>query len=107
MVGKNGGHHPTTDVRRGELGRDDGGQGVVTTDSDAHYEPPNDEDTDDVDRMTGAGESLTEGSHDDEHELDTVYVGGDLARAKQEGGGGGYAHIRLRPTTSASQPKRS
>ena len=76
LVGEHRGHHATTDVRRGELGRDDGGQGVVTTDSDAHYEPPYDEDTDDVDRVSLTGDRLTEGCDDDEHELDTIFLEG-------------------------------
>ena len=108
LVSEHGGHHTTTNVRRRELGRDDGGKGVVTTDAHAHDKAPYNEDTDDVDRMTGTRESLTEGSDDDQHELDAVCMwtprlacrcGGRLEIR--------YAHMRLRPTTSASQPKRS
>ena len=61
-------------MRRRELGGYHRREGIVTTDSHAHNESPNDEDTDDVDRMTGTRKGLTEGSDDDEHKLDTVWV---------------------------------
>ena len=72
LVREHRGHHATTDVGRRELGGYDGREGVVTTNSDAHNESPDDEDTDDVDRMARARKGLAEGSDDDEHELDTV-----------------------------------
>lgn len=63
-------------MRGGELGGDDGGQRVVTTDTHAHDEPPYDEDTDDVDSVSLTRDRLTEGCDDDEHELDTIFLEG-------------------------------
>lgn len=60
---------------RGELGRYNGREGVVTADADTHDEPPNNEDADDTDCMTLTGKSLTESRNDDEHELDAVCIG--------------------------------
>lgn len=91
LVGKYGSHHATTDVRRGEFGSKDGGKRIITTDTDAHLkrenrkateakypestynESPHDEDTDNVDGVSGTGKSLTKGGDNDNNKLNTVY----------------------------------
>ena len=74
LVCKHSGHETTTEMGGSELGRDDGRKRIVTADSDAHDESPDDEDANDADGVTLTGKCLTEGGHDDEHELDTVFA---------------------------------
>lgn len=73
LEGKDGGHETAADGGGGELGGDDGGEGIVATDSYTHNEAPDDEDAKDIDTMCITSESLTKGSDDDDHKLDAIY----------------------------------
>jgi len=67
-------HHATTDASRSKFGRDDSREWVITTDTDAHDEPPDDENTDDVNGRSVTRKGLSKGSNDDDHEFDTVHL---------------------------------
>ena len=65
LHGKDGIHHAATVADAGELGGDDCGQRIVTTDADAHDEAPDEENTNERDGGTMAGDGLSKGAEDD------------------------------------------
>ena len=73
LHGEDGAHHGATPLGGGELGGDDGGERVVTADTDAHEHTPEDDDADDGDGGRVGGERLGEGGEDDEEEFDPVH----------------------------------
>jgi hypothetical protein len=74
-----------------------------------HEETPDDENTDDVDGRSLTREGLAEGGNDDDHKFDAVcYNGSSMSKNGWERSWScEHLHIRLRPTISANQPKRS
>lgn len=73
LESKDGGHETAADGSGGELGGDDSGEWIVAADSYTHDEAPDNEDAKDIDTMCVTSESLTEGSDDDDHQLDAIY----------------------------------
>lgn len=105
---KNGSHETTSGLRSGELGRDDSTQRVITTDTKAHEKPPADEGTDDTNSWALTADCLTERADDDNDKLDAICEMVIRRRAqKSDVPRASDLHMRLRPTMSASQPKRS
>ena len=72
LRGEHGRHKTTTRPCRGKFGRDDRAERVISTDTDAHDETPNNENTNNVDRRALARQSLSECSDDDDHELNAI-----------------------------------
>lgn len=64
--------HTTTDAGGCELGGDNGGQRVVTANTDTENETPNDESTKNANSRASSTKSLGECGEDDEDKLDTV-----------------------------------
>lgn len=62
-----------TCLRHNLLGSDDTGERVVTTDTDTHEHTPEDEQTNNGDSLGRGRERLSEGSEDDDHELETIH----------------------------------
>lgn len=71
---KDSGHHGTATVGGGELGGDDGRKGVVTTDTDTDNDTPDNQSSRERENITVSRESLTEGSNNNNHQLDTVHA---------------------------------
>jgi hypothetical protein len=74
LHGKDGTHHGTTPLGGSELGGDDGGERVVTTDTDAHEYTPEDDQTDDGSSRAGTDKRLCESRNDDEDQLKTIHL---------------------------------
>ena len=74
LHGEDRAHHGASPLGCGELGGDDGGQRVVTTDADAHEDTPEDQDTGDGESRRGGGKDLGKRGEDDEDELETVHL---------------------------------
>lgn len=56
------------------LGSDDGGQRVVASDTDAHHDTPEDDQTDHGHGGRGGGQGLRKGGEDDEDQLEPVHL---------------------------------
>lgn len=74
LHGKDSGHHGTATVGGGELRGNDGGKGIVTTDTDTDNDTPDDQGSREREDITVSRESLTEGSNNNNHQLDTVHA---------------------------------
>lgn len=74
LHGKDSGHHGTATVGGGELGGDNGRQGVVTTDTDTDNNTPDDQGSRERENITVSRESLAEGSNNNNHQLNTVHA---------------------------------
>ena len=74
LHGEDGTHHGTSPAGGSELGGNDRGKWVVTTDTDTHENTPEDDDTDNGDGWRAGSESLGEGCEDDEDQFKTVHA---------------------------------
>jgi len=74
LHGEDGTHHGTSPAGSSELGGNDRGKWVVTTDTNTHENTPEDNDTDNGDGWRGRSESLGESCEDDEDKLETVHA---------------------------------
>lgn len=74
LHGEDGSHHGAPPSRGCELRGDDGREGIVAADTNAHYHPPEDEHAGDADGPAGAGKGLDERRKDNNGELNTVHL---------------------------------
>jgi len=74
LVSKHGGHHCTSPFDGRELGGDDSRQGVVSSNTCAEYDPPEDHHSDDTEGGASPGQGECKGCKDDDHELDSVHL---------------------------------
>lgn len=74
LVGEHSTHHRASPLGRSEFGCDDGGQWVVTTNSDTHEYAPEDEDPNDVDGRRLCGECLGESGENDDDQFQSIHL---------------------------------
>jgi len=72
LRGEDSSHKTTTRSRSRELGRDDGAERVVSSNTYAHNETKHCEDTNDVDRRPTSRQCLCKCAGDDNHQLNPV-----------------------------------
>lgn len=73
LHGEDGTHHGSSPLGSSELGGDDGGEWVVTTNTNTHQNTPEDDDTDEGDRSRVGSQGLGQSREDDDNQFKTVH----------------------------------